>query len=140
MGPIGFSEMILIFVVALLIFGPKKLPELGRSFGKGVSEFRKASTELRATFQREMDNIDRETQVKKVADDVKNEIQTQYYDDNDYHSDYDHKPYGDADAKASSTSPASVAADNTAANSSHETDSKGVPFEPSAEAGSSRVS
>ena len=138
MGPIGFPEMIMIFVVALLIFGPKKLPELGRSFGKGVSEFKKASTELRATFQREMDNIEQETkEVKKAAEDVKSDVQTQYYDDNDSHSDYDSKPYGDPDAaKSSSASPAGIAADNTAASSIHETDSKGVPFEPSTEAGS----
>jgi sec-independent protein translocase protein TatA len=130
-------------VVALLIFGPKKLPELGRSFGKGVAEFKKASAELRSTFQREMDNIDRETkEVKKVADDVKSDVTSHYYDDNDYHSDYDSKPYGEPDtaAKSSSASTAPIADDKAAAHSIHETDSKGVPFEPSAETGSSRAS
>jgi sec-independent protein translocase protein TatA len=143
MGPIGFQEMILIFVVALLIFGPKKLPELGRSFGKGVSEFKKASAELRSTFQREMDNIEQETKAaKKVADDVKSEVKSQYYDDNDYHSDYDSKPYGepDAAAKTSSASPASTADDKATAHAVHETDSTGVPLEPSAETGASRAS
>jgi sec-independent protein translocase protein TatA len=142
MGPIGFQEMILIFVVALLIFGPKKLPELGRSFGKGVAEFKKASTELRATFQREMDNIEHETkEVNKVAEDVKSDVKSHYYDGNDNHSDYDSQPYGEPDAaKTSSASPASTADDNAAANSIHETDSNGVPLEPSAETGSSRAS
>jgi len=139
MGPIGFPEMIMIFVVALLIFGPKKLPELGRSFGKGVSEFKKASAELRSTFQREMDNIEQETkEVKKVAEDVKSDVKTHYYDDD--HSVYDNEPHGEPDASMSSASPAGAADDNAAASSIHETDSKGVPFEPSTEAGSSRAS
>ena len=46
MGNIGFPEMVLIFVVALLVFGPKRLPELGRSLGRGLSEFRRASSDL----------------------------------------------------------------------------------------------
>jgi sec-independent protein translocase protein TatA len=143
MGPIGFPEMILIFVVALLIFGPKKLPELGRSFGKGMAEFKKASTDLRATFQREMDNIEQETKdVKKAAEDVKSDVKSHYYDDNSY-PDYDNKPHGEPDtaSKAASDSPASAADDKTAAaHSIHETDSKGVPVEPSVQSGSTHAS
>ena len=60
MGPLGVQEMIFIFVAALVIFGPKKLPELGKQLGKGMAEFRRASSELKGTFQREMDNIERE--------------------------------------------------------------------------------
>ena len=59
MGPLGVQEMIFIFVAALVIFGPKKLPELGKQLGKGMAEFRRASSELKGTFQREMDNIER---------------------------------------------------------------------------------
>lgn len=44
---IGFQELLVIMVIALLVFGPKKLPELARSLGKGLAEFRRASTELR---------------------------------------------------------------------------------------------
>jgi sec-independent protein translocase protein TatA len=91
MGPIGVPEMIFIFVLALLIFGPKKLPELGRSFGKGLAEFRRASNELKSTFQREMDNIEAETrQVKETASEVSRDVKTSYYDDteDDYYSDY----------------------------------------------------
>jgi sec-independent protein translocase protein TatA len=47
MPNIGFPEMILILIVALLVFGPKRLPEVGRSVGKGIREFRKASSDLR---------------------------------------------------------------------------------------------
>jgi sec-independent protein translocase protein TatA len=61
MGNLGMSEMIFIFVLALLIFGPKKLPELGKTIGKAMTEFRRASSELKSTFDREMSNLERET-------------------------------------------------------------------------------
>lgn len=61
MGTVGIPEMLFIFVVALLIFGPKKLPELGRSLGKGIAEFRRASAELRSSLEREIESIDQET-------------------------------------------------------------------------------
>ena len=51
MGPIGLPEMMALFVIALLLFGPKKLPELGRTLGKGLSEFRRAKNELKATLE-----------------------------------------------------------------------------------------
>jgi len=54
-GSIGMPELILIFVVALLVFGPKKLPEIGRSIGKGLAEFKKASDELKKTIEHEME-------------------------------------------------------------------------------------
>lgn len=52
MGSIGPFEIILILIVALLVFGPRRLPEIGRSVGKGMREFRKASSELREEFER----------------------------------------------------------------------------------------
>jgi sec-independent protein translocase protein TatA len=55
MGNIGFPELIIIFVVALLVFGPKRLPELGRSLGRGLSEFRRASSELKTSIEREIE-------------------------------------------------------------------------------------
>lgn len=54
MGPLGFPELIIIFFVALIVFGPRKLPELGRSLGKGLSEFKRASNELRSTLDEEI--------------------------------------------------------------------------------------
>lgn len=48
---IGMTELVVILVVALLVFGPQKLPELARSLGKAMNEFRRASNDLRASFQ-----------------------------------------------------------------------------------------
>ena len=59
MGPLGFPELAIIFVVALIVFGPRRLPELGRSLGKGISEFKRASNDLRNTLDDEIRNEDR---------------------------------------------------------------------------------
>src|SRR6266705_2944734 len=68
MGTLGVQEMIVIFVVALVLFGPKKLPELGRTIGKAITEFRRASNDLKATFEREMQTLERESQsISQVA-------------------------------------------------------------------------
>ena len=53
-GSIGMPELIIIFVIALIIFGPRKLPELGRSLGKSIAEFKKASNELKSTLEEEI--------------------------------------------------------------------------------------
>jgi sec-independent protein translocase protein TatA len=65
MGPIGMQEMVVIFLVALVLFGPKKLPELAKTIGKAVTEFRRAQSDLKATFQREMQSIERENESLK---------------------------------------------------------------------------
>ncbi len=107
MGPLGMGEIIVIFILALLIFGPKKLPELGKTFGKGMAEFKRASNELKSTFQREMDNIEKETrEVKTLAGDVSKDIDASYYDDGeeDYYDAYDYD--GGAGTKTSGSSAA----------------------------------
>jgi sec-independent protein translocase protein TatA len=53
-GSIGMPELIIIFVIALVIFGPRKLPELGRSLGKSIAEFKRASNELKNTLEEEI--------------------------------------------------------------------------------------
>ena len=53
-GSFGFPELMLIFVVALLVFGPRKLPEIGRTLGKALGEFRKATDDLKNTIEREV--------------------------------------------------------------------------------------
>jgi len=54
MGSLGMQEIIVIFIIALIIFGPRKLPELGKSLGKGLAEFKKASNELKQTWEEEV--------------------------------------------------------------------------------------
>jgi sec-independent protein translocase protein TatA len=54
MGPIGMPEMLIIGVIALIIFGPRKLPELGKSLGKSIAEFKRASNELKNTLEEEI--------------------------------------------------------------------------------------
>ena len=56
MGSLGIQEMIVIFVIALIIFGPKKLPEIGKSLGKGIAEFKKASNDLMKTWEAEVNS------------------------------------------------------------------------------------
>src|SRR6266536_5400172 len=55
MFDIGLQELILIFVVALLVFGPENLPQLGRSLGRAMQEFRRASDEFKETIESELD-------------------------------------------------------------------------------------
>ena len=66
-GPIGMPEMVAIFLIALLLFGPKKLPELGRTLGKAITEFRRASNELKATFESHLSELDKENESLKDA-------------------------------------------------------------------------
>jgi sec-independent protein translocase protein TatA len=67
MGPIGVPELILIFVVALIVFGPRKLPELGRSLGKSIAEFKRASNDLRSTLDEEIRLDERRTAAAATA-------------------------------------------------------------------------
>ena len=57
---LGMPEMIFIFLLALVLFGPKKLPELGRQLGKALAEFKKASNEFKSQLEMEMMNIELE--------------------------------------------------------------------------------
>ena len=68
LGSIGMPELILIFIVALLVFGPKKLPELGKSLGRGLAEFKKASEDLKKTIEDEIE------QGKKEANTVREHV------------------------------------------------------------------
>ncbi len=68
MGSLGMQEIIIIFVLALIIFGPRKLPELGKSLGKGLAEFKKASNELKQTWE---DEVRLEKEKEAVSDILK---------------------------------------------------------------------
>src|SRR5438128_6329425 len=84
MGQLGFSEILVIFVVALLVFGPKKLPELGKSLGKGLKEFKKATDELKSNWDEQLKDV--EKSVNEVKDtvhsatrDIENRIKEDIY-------------------------------------------------------------
>ena len=79
MGQLGFSEMLVIFVVALLVFGPKKLPELGKSLGKGIREFRKATDELKSSWDEQVRDIqaplnDVKKDLNEMGQDLKSDL------------------------------------------------------------------
>src|SRR5579862_9666071 len=67
MGTLGLQEMVVLFILALVLFGPKELPGLGRKLGRAISEFRRASSELKSTFDRELKNLEQETQPVRQA-------------------------------------------------------------------------
>ncbi len=110
MGPLGWQETVFIFLLALLLFGPKKLPELGRTLGKAITEFRRASNELKATFDREMKSLEQE---KESLKEITNQYQydTYNYDYSSYETNYDGS-YGSEtyDSTASNPSTASASA------------------------------
>ncbi len=65
---LGLSEMIFIFLLALIIFGPKKLPEIGRQIGKAMNEFKRASNEFRSQIEGEIRNLELEEAAKKIPE------------------------------------------------------------------------
>lgn len=61
MGSVGFPELLVIFVIALIVFGPRKLPEIGKALGKSLAEFKRASNELKSTLEEEIRTEERRT-------------------------------------------------------------------------------
>ena len=78
-GPIGGPELILILVLALLLFGPRKMPQIGRMVGKALQEFRSVTTEFKSTLDREvaLDEIKKTREdLQSVAGEVKGAVST----------------------------------------------------------------
>jgi TatA/E family protein of Tat protein translocase len=79
MGQLGMGEIAVIFIIALLVFGPRKLPELGKSLGKGLREFKKATNELKSSWEDQVRDIDKEVSMTKkdmrdIGKDIENSI------------------------------------------------------------------
>jgi sec-independent protein translocase protein TatA len=108
-GTLGAQEMVFIFLLALLLFGPKKLPEIGRTVGKAISEFRRASNDLKATFDREMRTLEAETKSLDVTNQYQHDTYNYDYSsyENSYEGSYGEQPY---DSNATSTTTASASA------------------------------
>jgi sec-independent protein translocase protein TatA len=94
MGPVGVQQMVVIFLVALLLFGPKKLPELGKSIGKAITEFRRAQSELKATFESHMRELEKENDsIKEVTRSYTNEIYNSFTEyDSSFSDSITHQP------------------------------------------------
>jgi len=123
MGPIGMPEMIAIFVIALLLFGPKKLPELGRTLGKAITEFRRASNELKATFESHLSELEKENQSLKqsLSPYTAPDYTSSYSYDNDYHPYEPESNSGSTETSASQPTTASATAPQDASASREET-------------------
>jgi len=55
MGSIGFPELLVVFVIALIVFGPRRLPEIGKALGQGINEFKRASKDLQNRLEQEIE-------------------------------------------------------------------------------------
>ncbi len=67
---LGLPELIVIFVIALIVFGPKKLPELGKALGKGIAEFKRATEEVKETIQSEVRAAENSIELSKIKEDI----------------------------------------------------------------------
>ena len=135
MGPVGVQEMVVIFLVALVLFGPKKLPELGKTIGKAITEFRRAQSELKSTFESHMRELEKENEsIKEVTRSYTNEIYNHYNEyDSSYHDSgsYTESPQSTAANPPTVSEPAPQGAELTV---SHEAPVNGtVPRSPASE-------
>jgi sec-independent protein translocase protein TatA len=63
---LGIPELIVIFVIALIVFGPKKLPDLGKSIGRAMAEFKKASDEFQDSVRSEIKDVEKTAEFEEI--------------------------------------------------------------------------
>ena len=90
-GNLGMGELLVIFVIALVIFGPKKLPGLGKSLGKGIREFKKATDDLKANWDEHLREAERSIEAKEEQKAV---------DHNEAHAHTEEHPHAEPQAQA----------------------------------------
>ena len=135
---VGTPEMIFIFLLALVLFGPKKLPEIGRTVGRAITEFRKASNELKSTFDREVRALEQEAKLSEVTDQFQHDTYNYDYSSYEANETTNEGAYGDnydsnaidtstasASAPQDAESPTAVAIEGTIAQGSEITDMEG---------------
>ncbi len=114
MGPFAWDKMVLIFLVVLVLFGPKELPKVARTIAKFMNDFKRARTELQETWQRELSALEHETRDLRKELDVTNDLtpSSTGYNDTSYHHDssYDYGSYGYPDSSTEVAAAGAVAA------------------------------
>jgi TatA/E family protein of Tat protein translocase len=107
MGLLSVQEMTVVLLVALVLFGPKKLPELARTIGRAIAQFRRAQNELKATLQHHMSELEKESEaIRDITRNFNNDIYANYYDSHSYGSRSYGSPSWEAQSNASASQPA----------------------------------
>ena len=123
MGGLGMPEIMIIMVIALIVFGPRKLPELGKSLGKAMNQFKRASEDFKQTWEQEVEVEKTKTSVASSSESSSNYDSHSGYDSgSSYDHSYDagHYPYDStspeqpAVTESSTTTPENAAPENNA--------------------------
>src|SRR5208337_2277194 len=104
MGPFAWDKMVLIFLVVLVLFGPKELPKVAKTIAKFMNDFKRARSELQETWQRELSALEHETQDIRKELDIHTDLTTTStgYNESSYHHDssYDYGSYSYPDSSS----------------------------------------
>ena len=99
MPNLGMTELLVILVIALIVFGPRKLPDLGKSLGKAMGQFRRASEDFKRTWEQEVDLEKTRTSIASTSESSSSEVghDPSYNGYDTYHSDYGYNAPSDAE-------------------------------------------